>query len=249
MGVFPNLFLKPMEPAVDRIVQRVRAASAAGPFRVRTRTRTCAPPAPSAPAAPAEIRVLTLRLRRRHPGHLRLPGRPGRDARRVVPRAGTSACRSAVSADHRPGRRRHRLASSCWDRNATSFGVVTADNFALFVNLVIVAVGLLTVFFASQTLERDSLPAGEFYALDAVLDRRHDADGAGDRSPAPVPGARDDVDCGVRADRHPPRSAGEHGGGVQVLPARRLCQLVLPLRHRVHLRRDRQHQPRSRRAR
>jgi hypothetical protein len=26
-----------------------------------------------------------------------------------------------------------------WDRNATSFGVVTADNFALFVNLVILA--------------------------------------------------------------------------------------------------------------
>ena len=25
-----------------------------------------------------------------------------------------------------------------WDRNATSFGVVTADNYALFVNLVIV---------------------------------------------------------------------------------------------------------------
>ncbi len=52
-----------------------------------------------------------------------------------------------------------------WDRNATSFGVVTADNYALFVNLVIVAVGLLTVFFSSQTLERDGLPAGEFYAL------------------------------------------------------------------------------------
>ena len=52
-----------------------------------------------------------------------------------------------------------------WDRNATSFGVMTADNFALFVNLVLVAVGILTVFFASQTLERDHLPAGEFYAL------------------------------------------------------------------------------------
>ena len=52
-----------------------------------------------------------------------------------------------------------------WDRNATSFGVVTADNFALFVNLVLVAVGILTVVFAAQTLERDRLPAGEFYAL------------------------------------------------------------------------------------
>lgn len=52
-----------------------------------------------------------------------------------------------------------------WDRNATSFGVVTADNFALFVNLVLVAVGILTVFFTSQTAARDGLPAGEFYAL------------------------------------------------------------------------------------
>jgi NADH-quinone oxidoreductase subunit N len=52
-----------------------------------------------------------------------------------------------------------------WDRNATSFGVVTADNYALFVNLVIVGVGILTVFFAAQTIERDGLPAGEFYAL------------------------------------------------------------------------------------
>jgi NADH-quinone oxidoreductase subunit N len=52
-----------------------------------------------------------------------------------------------------------------WDRNATSFGVVTADNFALFVNLVLVTVGILTVFFTSQTAARDRLPAGEFYTL------------------------------------------------------------------------------------
>ena len=52
-----------------------------------------------------------------------------------------------------------------WDRNATSFGVVTADNFALFVNLVLVGVGILTVIFAAQTLERDQVPAGEFYTL------------------------------------------------------------------------------------
>ena len=52
-----------------------------------------------------------------------------------------------------------------WDRNATSFGVVTADNFALFVNLVLVVVGILTVVFSSQTIERDGLPAGEYYAL------------------------------------------------------------------------------------
>jgi NADH-quinone oxidoreductase subunit N len=52
-----------------------------------------------------------------------------------------------------------------WDRGATSFNVVTADNFALFVNLVLVAVGVLTVFFTSQTAARDGLPIGEFYTL------------------------------------------------------------------------------------
>ncbi len=51
-----------------------------------------------------------------------------------------------------------------WNRNATSFGVVTADNFALFVNLVIIVVGILTVVVSSQTVERDGLPAGEYYA-------------------------------------------------------------------------------------
>ncbi len=52
-----------------------------------------------------------------------------------------------------------------WGRNATSFGVLAADDFALFVNLVLVAVGILTVVFSSQTVERDRLPAGEYYAL------------------------------------------------------------------------------------
>ncbi|MGE3492026.1 MAG: NADH-quinone oxidoreductase subunit N [Vicinamibacterales bacterium] len=52
-----------------------------------------------------------------------------------------------------------------WNRNATSFGVVTADNFSLFVNLVLVAVGILTVIFSSQTVDRDGIPAGEYYAI------------------------------------------------------------------------------------
>lgn len=52
-----------------------------------------------------------------------------------------------------------------WDSNAESFGAVTADNFALFVNLVLVGVGILTVVFSSQTVDRDRLPAGEYYAM------------------------------------------------------------------------------------
>ena len=52
-----------------------------------------------------------------------------------------------------------------WDRNTESFGAVTADNFALFVNLVLIVVGILTVMFSAQTVERDRLPAGEYYAM------------------------------------------------------------------------------------
>ena len=51
-----------------------------------------------------------------------------------------------------------------WNRNATSFGVMTADNFSIFVNLVIIIVGIMTVVVSSQTIERDNLPAGEYYA-------------------------------------------------------------------------------------
>ena len=52
-----------------------------------------------------------------------------------------------------------------WDSNAESFGAVTADNFGLFINVVLVIVGLLTVAISSQTVERDRLPAGEYYAM------------------------------------------------------------------------------------
>jgi NADH-quinone oxidoreductase subunit N len=52
-----------------------------------------------------------------------------------------------------------------WDSNAESFNAVTADNFGLFINLVLVVVGILTVLFSAQAVERDRLPAGEYYAM------------------------------------------------------------------------------------
>src|SRR5688572_32277772 len=52
-----------------------------------------------------------------------------------------------------------------WDRNAEGFGVIAADNFGLFVTVVLAIVGVLTIMFSSQVLERDGLPAGEYYAL------------------------------------------------------------------------------------
>jgi NADH-quinone oxidoreductase subunit N len=52
-----------------------------------------------------------------------------------------------------------------WDRQAQSLGVVTADNFGLFVMLVLVVVGILTVALSAQVVERDDIPPGEYYAL------------------------------------------------------------------------------------
>src|SRR5512138_4017170 len=52
-----------------------------------------------------------------------------------------------------------------WGRNATSFGVVTADNFGLFIVLVLVVIGVLTMAFSSQVVGRDRLPGGEYYGV------------------------------------------------------------------------------------
>ena len=52
-----------------------------------------------------------------------------------------------------------------WNRNATSFGVIVADNFGLFVTMVLVLVGILTIMFSLVVVRRDGLPEGEYYAL------------------------------------------------------------------------------------
>jgi NADH-quinone oxidoreductase subunit N len=57
--------------------------------------------------------------------------------------------------------------ASCflWDTDAQSFGVVRADNFALFVNLILCVIGVLTMIFSADVVEREELPSGEYYAL------------------------------------------------------------------------------------
>jgi NADH-quinone oxidoreductase subunit N len=52
-----------------------------------------------------------------------------------------------------------------WNRNASSFGVIVADNFGLFVTLVLLIVGLLTIMFSSSVVLRDGLPGGDYYVL------------------------------------------------------------------------------------
>jgi len=56
-------------------------------------------------------------------------------------------------------------AALLWDRGVQSFGVVTADNFGLFVTLTLTVVGILTIALSAQIVERDGIPAGEYYAL------------------------------------------------------------------------------------
>ena len=52
-----------------------------------------------------------------------------------------------------------------WNSNATSFGVVAADNFGLFVTWILIVVGALTIAISGPTIERERLPRGEYYAL------------------------------------------------------------------------------------
>jgi NADH-quinone oxidoreductase subunit N len=52
-----------------------------------------------------------------------------------------------------------------WGRNASSFGLVRADNFGLFITITLAIVGLLTITFSGQTIRREGLPAGEYYTL------------------------------------------------------------------------------------
>jgi NADH-quinone oxidoreductase subunit N len=52
-----------------------------------------------------------------------------------------------------------------WNQHATSFGVVVADNFGLFVTWILIIVGVVSLAISGPTVEREKLPQGEYYAL------------------------------------------------------------------------------------
>ncbi len=52
-----------------------------------------------------------------------------------------------------------------WNRDLTGFGVMRADNFALFLNVTLCIIGGLTIVLSADVIERQRLPAGEYYAL------------------------------------------------------------------------------------
>ena len=54
---------------------------------------------------------------------------------------------------------------SLWGRNAVGFGVIVVDNYTIFFNVAICAIGLLTILISFGNAERDRLPVGEYYAL------------------------------------------------------------------------------------
>jgi NADH-quinone oxidoreductase subunit N len=56
-------------------------------------------------------------------------------------------------------------AALLWDRNTSSFGLVVADNFSLFVTAVLIMVGVLSIALSGPTIDREHLPGGEYYAL------------------------------------------------------------------------------------
>ena len=52
-----------------------------------------------------------------------------------------------------------------WDTDRSSFGVIRADNFSLFINVTLCIVGVLTMLFSNEVVERNHIPPGEYYAL------------------------------------------------------------------------------------
>jgi NADH-quinone oxidoreductase subunit N len=52
-----------------------------------------------------------------------------------------------------------------WDFYRVGFGVIVADHFSLFFNVVLCGIGLLTILLSSGAAERDGLPSGEYHAL------------------------------------------------------------------------------------
>ena len=84
-----------------------------------------------------------------------------------------------------------------WDSDAQSFGVVRSDNFALFINLVLCVVGVLTMLFSDEIVEREKLPPGEYDALTLFGHQRHDVDGRGVGPAGDLPRARSAVAFGA----------------------------------------------------
>jgi NADH-quinone oxidoreductase subunit N len=55
--------------------------------------------------------------------------------------------------------------ASLWNSDAHSLGVIRSDNFALFINIILCIIGVLTMLFSTEVVEREHIAEGEYYAL------------------------------------------------------------------------------------
>jgi NADH-quinone oxidoreductase subunit N len=52
-----------------------------------------------------------------------------------------------------------------WNSDLKSLQVIRSDNFALFINMVLCIIGILTMLLSNDVIEREQIPPGEYYAL------------------------------------------------------------------------------------
>jgi NADH-quinone oxidoreductase subunit N len=52
-----------------------------------------------------------------------------------------------------------------WNQSLVGFGVIAVDNFTVFFNITLAAIGILTILLSVGNAERDDLPSGEYYSL------------------------------------------------------------------------------------
>jgi NADH-quinone oxidoreductase subunit N len=52
-----------------------------------------------------------------------------------------------------------------WNQSIVGFGVISVDNFTVFFNVMLCAIGILTIILSAGNAERDQLPLGEYYTL------------------------------------------------------------------------------------
>ena len=179
MGVAPGIFLKPMEPAVNKLIDRVGAASrrafgstiAAQPV---TRDWHGAAASREQRSGCGELRTPNLAPRT---SHYELRTQQMSDFTAIIPIVIVvlSGCAAMIAEAFRQRGERMPIAGFgliglagaalasvfLWGSDAQSFGVVRSDNFALFINLVLCIVGVLTMLFSDDIVEREQLPPGD----------------------------------------------------------------------------------------
>ena len=163
MGVLPGLFLRPMQPSVERLLQRVgrdaiaRSAVPSGLGRRQAARRA---------ARCRQGEELTCH---------RLPSPPSSPSC-ASPRRASPRCSPRRSASRANGCRSAAWASSASSAPASApacSGAATppasawwpADTFGLFFVMVLVVIGVMTMLLSPRLVERDDLPGGEYYAL------------------------------------------------------------------------------------